>query len=54
MVYLLRRVANPPLKEVAAMAGVSAPQVSQIQQRVEREEPDGVLRYLLEHYKVKN
>jgi REP element-mobilizing transposase RayT len=34
-VYLLRRVANLPLKEVAGLAGVSAPRVSQIQRRIE-------------------
>ncbi len=34
-IYLLRRAANIPLSEVAAMAGVSAPRVSQIQRRIE-------------------
>jgi hypothetical protein len=34
-VYLLRRAANLPLKEVAALAGVSAPRVSQIQRGIE-------------------
>ncbi len=34
-VYLLRRAANLPLEEVAALAGVSAPRVSQIQRGIE-------------------
>ncbi len=54
VVYLLRRVANLSLKEVAEMAGVSSPRVSQIQHRVEREKPDDPLQHLLFYYKVKN
>lgn len=54
VVYLVRQVANLPLKEIAAMAGMSAPRVSLIQQRVEHEPADGALRSLLEQYKVKN
>ncbi len=34
-VYLLRRAANLPLAEVAALAGVSAPRISQVQRRIE-------------------
>ena len=34
-VYLLRRAANLPLKEVAVLAGVSAPRVSQIQRKID-------------------
>ena len=34
-IYLLRRAANLPLAEVAALAGVSAPRVSQIQRGIE-------------------
>ena len=34
-VYLLRRAANLPLSEAAALAGVSAPRVSQIQAKIE-------------------
>ena len=34
-VYLLRRAANLPLEEVAALAGVSSPRVSQIQRGIE-------------------
>ncbi len=34
-VYLLRRAANLPLEQVAALAGVSAPRVSQIQRGIE-------------------
>ena len=34
-IYLLRRAANIPLTEVATMANVSAPRVSQIQRRIE-------------------
>jgi len=35
VVYLLRRAANLPLREVAALASVSAPRVSQVQSRIE-------------------
>lgn len=52
-VYLLRRVANLRLKEVAALAGISAPRVSQIQQKIEQGEVDSVLEELLENYKLK-
>ena len=34
-VYLLRRAANLPLEEVAALAGVSPPRISQIQRGIE-------------------
>ena len=34
-VYLLRRAGNLPLREVAALAGVSAPRVSQVQHGIE-------------------
>jgi hypothetical protein len=34
-VYLLRRAANLPLKEVATRASVSPPRVSQIQSKIE-------------------
>ncbi len=34
-VYLLRRAANLPLKEVSLLAGVSAPRISQIQRTIE-------------------
>jgi hypothetical protein len=34
-VYLLRRAANLPLEQVAALAGVSAPRISQIQRTIE-------------------
>jgi len=35
-VYLLRRAANLPLREVAALASVSPPRVSQIQSKIEK------------------
>jgi hypothetical protein len=52
-VYLLRRAANLCLKEVAALVGISAPRVSQIQREIERGEVDAVLGQLLENYKLK-
>jgi REP element-mobilizing transposase RayT len=47
-VYLLRRRANLPLQEVAALAGVSSGRVSQIQSAIERNEPNAHLRQCLE------
>ncbi|MDH3604183.1 MAG: helix-turn-helix domain-containing protein [Candidatus Tectomicrobia bacterium] len=52
-VYLLRRAANLRLKEVAGLAGISAPRVSQIQQESEQGEVDSVLEQLLAIYKLK-
>lgn len=52
-VYLLRWVANLRLKEVADLAGISAPRVSQIQREIEQGESDSVLEQLLDHYKLK-
>lgn len=52
-IYLLRRAANLSLAEVARRAGVSAPRVSQIQREIESNEPDKLLRRLLDAYKVK-
>ncbi len=46
-VYLLRRRGNLPLREVAALAGVSAPRVSQIQAEMETAAADGRLAGLL-------
>ncbi|MEJ5211239.1 MAG: transposase [Burkholderiales bacterium] len=51
-VYLLRRAANLGLRETAALAGVSAPRISQIQ-RVFDQEPPAALARLLTKYKVK-
>ena len=51
-VYLLRRAANLPLREVSCVAGVSAPRISQIQGRFDREPPAAVGRLLVK-YKVK-
>jgi REP element-mobilizing transposase RayT len=42
-VYLLRRRANLPLRDVAAMAGVSIGRVSQIQGEIEASPPDAKL-----------
>jgi REP element-mobilizing transposase RayT len=47
-VYLLRRRANLPLRDVAAMAGVSIGRVSQIQSRIEASAPDARLQRCLE------
>ena len=51
-VYLLRRAANLRLQEVAAMAGISAPRVSQIQREIEHGEVDAELKQLLERYQL--
>lgn len=53
MVYLLRRVANLPLAEVAKRAGISLPRVSQIQAETERGKLTEPLKGLIETYKVK-
>ncbi len=53
-VYLLRRAANLSLKAVSGMSGVSAPRISQIQSKLEREGTDRTLSRLLKKYKVKN
>lgn len=53
-VYLLRRVANLPLKEVASLAGISSPRVSQIQRQVTHGELDAPLQSLLMQYQLKN
>lgn len=52
-VYLLRRAANLRLKEVAALAGISGPRVSQIQQEIEQGEREPILDRLLASYKLK-
>lgn len=52
-VYLLRRVANLRLKDVAALAGISGPRVSQIQQEIEQGEKEPILDQLLASYKLK-
>jgi transcriptional regulator with XRE-family HTH domain len=51
-VYLLRRAVNLPLKEVAALAGVSPPRISQIQSKLESETPDPRLRRLMRLYQL--
>lgn len=53
-VYLLRRAANLSLNEVAALAGVSPPRVSQIQTKIESGKPDRRLRRLMTLYKLKH
>lgn len=52
-VYLLRRVANLPLAEVARRAGVSPGRVSQIQAEIERGKLAEPLKGLIDIYKVK-
>lgn len=52
-VYLLRRATNLKLEEVAALAKVSAPRVSQIQSQIERQRGDIKLNRLIVDYKVK-
>ncbi|MEO1767343.1 REP-associated tyrosine transposase [Thiobacter aerophilum] len=51
-VYLLRRAANLPLRDVARQAGVSPGRISQIQRALEAEPPARLAR-LLAKYKVK-
>ena len=53
-VYLLRRAANSSLKEVAEIACISLPRISQIQHMIENGSNDGALKILMEHYKLKN
>ena len=53
-VYLLRRVANVPLKEVADLFNVSPPRISQIQKQAKAGRFDKKLTRLLKRYKVKN
>ncbi len=43
-VYLLRRVANLPLKDDSALAGVSISRVSRMQSTIGREAPRGPLK----------
>lgn len=52
-VYLLRRVTNLSLREVAERAGVSSGRISQIQATIEREQVRGKLAGLMRSYKVK-
>jgi REP element-mobilizing transposase RayT len=52
-VYLLRRIANLPLAQVARRARISPGRVSQIQAEIEREGVAGKLKQLVERYKVK-
>lgn len=54
VVYFLRRAANLSLKEVAALAAVSPPRISQIQRKMEEATPEPRLRKLINMYKVKN
>ena len=53
-VYLLRRVANLPLKDVSALAGVSISRISRIQSTIDREPLGGPLMELVAGYKDKN
>jgi putative transposase len=48
-VYLLRRSANLPLQEVAALAGVSIGRVSQIQSEIEAQPADPALERCMRH-----
>lgn len=52
-VYLLRRVANLSLRELAERVGVSPGRISQIQADIEREQVKGKLASLLQNYKIK-
>lgn len=53
-VYLLRRVANLSLKEVAGIFRISPSRISHIQHQIEAKDPDSRLQRLFRLYKVKN
>ena len=53
-VYLMRRVANLPLHEVAKRSRVSSSRISKIQRAIESVKPAGMLRQLLDKCNVKN
>ncbi len=53
-VYLLRRAGNLSLQQVAELAQVSAPRISQIQRSIESGAADAPLAALMKIYKVKN
>jgi hypothetical protein len=53
-VFLLRQPANMPIARVAAMAGISAPRVSQIQAEIEIGQRDGPMATLLARYRPKH
>ncbi len=50
--FLLRRAANLPLREVAALFSVSPSRISRIQRDIERGVPDRITGQLLTRYKV--
>ena len=52
--YLLRRAANLPLNQVAALFGVSPSRISRIQSQVAQGRQNARIRKLLARYKVKN
>jgi len=52
--YLMRRVGNLPLGEVARRVGVSAPRISQIQTKIENEKTSPKMNAVLKDYKVKD
>lgn len=52
-VYLLRRATNLKLGDVATLAKISVPRVSQIQSEIERQQADSTLNRLTIDYKVK-
>ncbi|MBI4489693.1 MAG: hypothetical protein HY694_11455 [Deltaproteobacteria bacterium] len=51
--YLLRRVANRSLREVADQAGVSPGRIPQIEAKIERQHVGGTLAGVLREYKLK-
>jgi len=51
-IYLLRRAANLPLKDVVALGEVSPSRVSHIQRALERGEPPARLQRLMAHYRL--
>ena len=52
--FLLRRAANLPLRDVAALFSVSPSRISHIQRDIEHGVPDRITGQLLARYKVKN
>ena len=53
-VYLMRRVGNLSLQNVAGRVGVSAARISQIQTKIEQENTSAMMVQVLRRYKLKN
>ncbi|MBI1993438.1 MAG: hypothetical protein HYS67_03300 [Deltaproteobacteria bacterium] len=53
-VYLMRRVGNLSLQEVAGRVGVSAARISQIQTKIEQGQTSTKMALMLRRYKLKD